>query len=263
MYIAIDDTYSSNVTIDSNYVTSNRRTNVAICFADDEVEHVREELNSCLDELTKLLGKRPSEFHFVEIVNKKRDWISLSDDHVLRLLSFFVKIYNHYRWPVLIQTVDDRTFADHGVAIATNVHGLDPQKKEDQSLFLLILKLRQFLKGQKVVLIMDEGRGDPGDEFGKGFFPDWAESFEGYYESSKQEPLLQIADFIAYAINRLTNLSTKSNRSSHEQEQIRILGQLDLNSDDVRIAKVRPEFGRAEFDAIHLEDRKAKGLEPR
>jgi hypothetical protein len=262
MHVAIDDTYSSNVQIDSGYVTSNRRTNVAVCFPDEQVEHIRREISGCLDEVSALIGVRPDEFHFVEIVNRKGPWQKLNQHQAHGVLAAFVAIYNHYRWPVLIQTVDDRTFTDHGVTLGTTLHGLDPRKKEDQSLFLLMLRLRNELKDQSFVLILDEGRAKPGVKFGEKFFPEWGAKYKGYYDSSKNEPLLQISDFVAYAVNRLTNLSAKSNRTTKEDEQIVILGGLELNSDDMRKAVVPKDFGKSEFDALHYADRKEKGLEP-
>lgn len=264
MHIAIDDTYSSNVFIDSDYVTKNRRTNVAVCFTDEQAEQIRSEIGRRLDGMVSLLGVRPEEFHFVEIVNRKGIWNKLDQQQAHGVIATFVAIYNEFRWPVLIQTVDDRTFADHGYALGTTMHGLNPSKKEDQSLFLLMLRLRGLLKNdqQHVVLLMDEGRGKPGDAFGENFFPEWGSRFNGYYESSKSEPLLQIADFVAYAVNRLTNLSTKEDRTPKEDEQIAILGSLKLNSSDVRRAVVRNDFGKSEFDAIHSVDRSKKGLEP-
>lgn len=263
MYVAIDDTYSSNVTIDSKYVTDRRRTNVAVCFPDDDVEYVRSQAQECLQELNASFKVNAKEFHFVEIVNRKGDWHSLNNESVSNILRFFVSIYNHHKWQVHIQTVDDRTFADHGVIFATDLHGLDPVKREDQCLFLLMLKLRRALKNEHTItLILDEGRAKAGTPFGSKFFPEWKSRFQGYFEDSKKDPILQIADFVAYSINRLTNLATKPQRTITENEQISILGKLSLNCHDVRVVALRKNFGRAEFDAFHHSDRKRKGLEP-
>lgn len=263
MHIAIDDTYSSNVQIDSSYVTSERRTNVAVCFPDEEVSYIRTQLLACLSEFSQILGATPKEFHFVEISNRKKEWSGLTKDQAIHIIEFFVFIYNQHRWPVLIQTVDNRTFADHGMSLGTNLHGLNPNKREDQSLFMLLLRLRRQLKEEKTItLIMDEGRGKPGESFGSNFFPEWDTQFQGYFASSAAEPLLQLADFVAYAVNKSTNLSTKANRTDHEIKLINIIGQLNLNSADVIKARLPKDFGRDQFDAIHTADRQSKGLEP-
>jgi hypothetical protein len=262
MHIAIDDTYSSNVNVISKYVTSNRRTNVAICFQDEDVDEIRTQLSGCLDEVRKILDIQPTEFHFVEIVNCKGLWSGLGKDRANRLVESFVHIYNMYKWPVLIQTIDDRTFKDHGLAIGTNLENLNPTKRDDQSLFLLLLKIRKrFKETRPLTLILDEGRGKPGQPFGSSFFPEWGKDFKGYFASSTAEPLLQLADFIAYVINRSTNLLTKATRNDHENEFLRILGNLKLNSEDVVRAAISIHAGQMEFDAIHLRDRQINGLE--
>lgn len=263
MHIAIDDTYSSNVQINSAYVTSERRTNVAVCFPDDDVSHIRTQLFECLNEFSQILGTKPDEFHFVEIINRRGLWSNLTKEQANRVVEFFVWIYNQYRWPVLIQTVDDRTFADHGIELGTDLHGLNPSKREDQSLFLLLLRLRMKFKEEKTItLILDEGRSEPGSSFGSKFFPEWGTNFKGYFESSAKEPLLQLADFVAYVINKSTNLATKVNRTNHENQLIDIIGHLKLNSTDVRTAELPITFGHQQFDAIHAADRQSKGLDP-
>ena len=262
MHIAIDDTYSSNVNVLSQYVTSDRRTNVAVCFDDDDVPDIRKQLLECLEEINTSLHLAAKEFHFVEIANRKKQWASLPKDKVLPLFGVFIQIYNHYKWPVLIQTVDHRTLDDHCITLQGSIDGIDLGKKEGQSLMMLLTRLKQRFRAEpRITLIMDEGAGSPKQPFAKTVFADYKGTYIGYFESSKDEPLLQIADFIAYVVNRSTNLVTRTTRSSDDDLFISIAGSLQLNSSDVAFSDFFKSFGQAEFDNAHREDRKNKGLE--
>ena len=263
MHIAIDDTYSSNVNIQSQYVTADRRTNVAVCFHDADVAAVRNELIVYLCQINDLFGMSAEEFHFVEIMNKKKLWAGLPQEQILPIFSKFVQIYNSHQWPVLIQTIDHRTLGDHGLTIQGSLDGIDLSKKEGQSLMMLLIRIKhRFLQEPQLTILMDEGQGSPGQRFGEAVFASYGGIYDGYFESSKAEPLLQVADFVAYVINRSTNLSTKANRSPDENLFIRLAGSLQLNTSDVTFANVPKNFGQTEFDAIHQSDRQAKGLEP-
>lgn len=64
----------------------------------------------------ELLPQAPKEFHFVDIYNGFGNWKPFKEDkRNLRLIEAFGNIYSSYRWPVMVQTIDDRTLRDHGI----------------------------------------------------------------------------------------------------------------------------------------------------
>jgi hypothetical protein len=115
MHIAIDDTYGPEIDTGSSFITGDRRTHFAIIFPDKEVQDIQTQVTECLAEMDKLTGIAVKEFHFVDIYNRKHPWNTLPNQLNLRLFEFFASIYNHYKWPVFIQTVDIHTLADHSI----------------------------------------------------------------------------------------------------------------------------------------------------
>lgn len=264
MHIAIDDTYGPiKVGSTSKYVTGARRTHVGVLFSDTEVEDIRSQLTSCLNEVKDLMSVEAKEFHFVDIYNKKPPWDVLEGDQNLSVFEFFADIYSKYRWPVMIQTIDGRTFSDHGIQkIVGKLEKINLENDSHLSLLFLMIKIKRQLKDrpEELTIIIDEGIGNVGQNFGVSVFYDWPESANVRFEASKSEPLLQIADFIAYSINRCTHLAMKPAKSETDLWFLELIGGMGLNSEDVIFAQFSSNFQIEDFDEIHRLDRCAKGL---
>jgi hypothetical protein len=183
MHIAIDDTYGPVDVEPSRYVTGKRRTYVGVQFTDTEAEEVREDVRGCLAALPDLLGIAPTEFHFVDMYNRKGLWAAMPSEANLDLFEFFADIYRRYRWPVWVQTVDDRTLANGELAVNGVVDGINLTTREGQALMLLLLKIRRQLPSypERVVLRIDEGMGRPNAPFALKIFSAWRDSFDGRY----------------------------------------------------------------------------------
>lgn len=267
MYIAIDDTYGHAGDGKSEYVTNRRRTHLAVIFPDSEVQHIRTQIRKYLNEVTVLTGISAKEFHFVEIYNRSGPWEPLREDENslnIKLFEFFACIYSKYKWPVFIQTVDDRTFADHGIGkIHAQFDGLDLGKREDISLFMLITKIKAAYKGstESINLVIDEGRKKPGNLFGNEIFHDWQGDYHGTYQSSSAEALLQISDFLAFCVNRVTHTSLKQNRTDMDNWFIKLVSAMEINCRDLSPAALPINFNFNDIDAIHRIDRIRKGIE--
>ena len=263
MHIAIDDTYGPEIDTGSIFVTEKRRTHVAVVFPDQEADYIREQVVGCLDEIEKQTGVLTKEFHFVDIYNRNEPWNELPEHMNLMLFEFFADIYTRYHWPVYIQTIDDRTLNDHDFnQFPLNIGHLDLSKREDLSLLLLLLKIKidHKKKPSPIHVLIDEGRRKPGVNIGNEIFHDWKEPFSGSYCSSGSEPLLQIADFLAYSINRSTYLSTKKNRTEIDSWFINLVGNMQINSSDVARTVLPENFSVKDLDAIHSNDRDNKEL---
>jgi len=107
-----------------------------------------------------------------------------------------------------VQTVDKRTLADYGIAeIPSEIDGLDLRRNDDLALFMLCVKIKTRYRhlGEPLTLIVDEGKKKSGKSFGSRIFRDWNAPFTGLYGASGDDQILQIADFIAFCINRYTS----------------------------------------------------------
>lgn len=264
MHIAIDDTYGPEISGPSRHVTGRRRTYAAVLFDDENVEEIRAEMRGLLEMArVHVEGTRqPKEFHFVDIYNRSKDWKGLPGSANLGIFEFFAAFYKAHRWEVFIQTVDDRTLRDHGRQdLKGEIGGLNLSERDDQALFFLLFKLRQRLLDHQapVTLVIDEGRGRPGKSFGTEIFRG-VTNYKGSHESSAEEPLLQIADFIAFCVNRSAHLCLKPERTETDLAFLDLVGGMGINCADILRTEVDPGFTVKDFDRIHDEDRRKKGL---
>lgn len=263
MHVAIDDTYGPETAQPSRYVTGDRRTYVAIEFPDGQVDEIRDNLRGCLAALPEVAGVAPAEFHFADIYNRRGAWKDVGEGRNLAILGFFASIYRRYRWRVHIQTVDDRTLADHGLRLRGVVDGIDVGERDGQALFFLLVKLKHSLPKppSPVVLRLDAGRGRPGDAFAGFVFREWGEGYDGRFASSHDEPLIQIADFLAFSINRSTHLQIKATRSELDVWFLELVAGMGIDCVDLVPRRADPEDFVRQGDEAHREDRRMKGLE--
>jgi hypothetical protein len=264
MYIAIDDTYGPNQASASRYITGARRTHVAVVFRDNEVAYIRDQIRTCLRHLGSKLPSLPTEFHFTDIYNRRGVWKHLDERRNLFLLEPFAKFYRTCRWKVFLQTVDNHTLRDWPkLSELPRLDGLDPKNRADLSLLLLCLQIRSAYKELRppIHLIIDQGRRTPNSPFGRELFADWGATFSGRYESSSTEPLLQIADFLAFSINRSTYLLTKGKRTNVDYNFITMVRTMDINCSQLKVWSTKRGFAASDVDAAHIKDRIPKGLE--
>ena len=263
MHIAIDDTYGPEVETESEFVSGQRRTHVAVAFEEHEVVNIRQQIEGCLEEVGHSMGVEADEFHFVDIYNRNSPWDRLGDHMNLRLFEFFANIYSQYRWPVIIQTIDDRTLKDHGIqAIRAEVDGLQLENPADLSLLFLLFKIKKKIRTSdtEITIIVDEGKKKAGSSISPKIFQNWQRKVSGVYASSKEEPLLQLADFLAFCINRCTHLMMKNKRTEVDNWFLELVGGMDINSDDFKRVKASKHFTVNDFDDLHRADRAEKGL---
>lgn len=264
MIVAIDDTYGQKASTPSQYVTHERRTHVAVVFKDEDSKIVREELTSCLAYASELIGTEVSEFHFTDLYNKRGPWKNCKNSENLKFLETFAQFYRNHQWPVIVQTIDDRTLRDHKIEkFNTKIGKLDLTKREDLSLFFLLLKFKFQCESisEASQIIIDEGIGKAGSDLGLDVFYDWPHPVSVKFQSSSMEPLLQISDFIAFCINRSTHLALKGSRSDMDLAFLDMVGHMNINSTDLIKANLPINFDAKEFDSIHKIDRKQKGIE--
>lgn len=261
MHIAIDDTYGPVNAAATTYVTGARRTYVGVEFEDSQVEDIRENVRACLEELRPRLGSGLAEFHFADIYNCTGQWTNHRGLN-LEIFEFFAERYSEHRWRVHVQTVDEGTLRDRESEFVGKANELDLTNREDQALFMLLRKLKfaHASRSEPLVLRADAGRSKAGSLLVPSLFRDWGDAYDGRYAESRDEPLIQIADFLAYSINRCTHLLMKQNRSEHDERFLALIGGMGIRSDDVKLARFAHKPSAADIDAVYAEDRRKKGI---
>ncbi|WP_323666301.1 hypothetical protein [Pectobacterium punjabense] len=269
MYIAIDDTYGTAGNNNSAYVTKNRRTHVAIIVDDNSVTPLRNSITEYLKEINQNLVTQAKEFHFADIYNRKHCWECFVANSKVNNMDVFEKfkfLALKYNVKLALQTVDDRTIKDLGNNLINfSLPGFDVNKYEDLSLLLLLLKLRMRFKGisENLTLFMDEGRGLPNTPFAENIFSDSFASYNGVYQSSTSEPLLQMADFIAFCINRSTHLQVKEPRTAFDNDFLCFMQFIHLlapDENELRKVVVTNKAKTIHTDIVHWLDRVEKGM---
>ncbi len=264
MHIAIDDTYGPTISTSSEYVTGNRRTHIGVGFPDKDVDYIREQITNCLNCIKDELSIDSKEFHFVEIYNRKNPWDKLPDKANLAIFDFFAKIYTEYKWKVFIQTIDNRTLRDHGIEkIEGTIKQFNLEKPSDLSLFWLLIKIKNFYSNtsEDLTVFIDEGLGKPNTTVGDEIFHDYSNKYQGVFQSSHQEPLLQLADFIAFVVNRSTHLYMKENRTDLDNRFLQLFNGMNINSDDLLKVDFNGDYSEltaSKFDIAHEHDRYVK-----
>ena len=203
----------------------------------------------------------------MDIYNRKSPWDKLPENANLIIFFAFANIYKKYKWKVFIQTIDDRTLTDHGVKkILGKINQFDLEKPSDLSLFWLLIKIKLFYSQttDSLVILIDEGLGKPNAKVGHEVFHDYKGEYSGVFQSSKQEPLLQLADFMAFILNRTTHLYMKQKRSDVDNWFLELINDMEINSTDLKVATMAGDYSSftvKHFDEAHEDDRKNKGLQ--
>lgn len=112
----------------------------------------------------------------------------------------------------------------------------------------------------EITIIVDEGKKKAGSSISPKLFQDWQSKVSGVYASSKEEPLLQLADFLAYCINRCTHLMMKNKRTEIDNWFQELVVAMAINSDDIKRVTASRNPTVSDFDDWHRADRAEKGL---
>ena len=146
--------------------------------------------------------------------------------------------------------------------VFAKLDGLDLTNKTDLSLFLLLIKVKIKFKSNpsSINLIVDEGINEPGNTIGSLIFHDWPEPYSGVYSSSTEEPLLQLADFIAFCINRTNHLAMKTKRTNIDDWFLNLVGRMEIDCVDFKPTVLPVDFTVEDFDFVHSQDKAEKGL---
>lgn len=261
MYIAIDDTYGPTNGPSSKYVTGARKTWVAVEFDDHEVAEIRSGIKNTLTAIKTQFNILVQEFHFTDIYNRISPWNQLPDRENLKIIEAFADLYYRNNWVVHIQTIDERTLKDHGIeSIIAKPEGLNLKNRDELALFFMLSKIKSRIgKSQNINLIIDEGLKKNNHQIGNLLFHGY--HFHGSFQSSSNDPLLQIADFLAFAINRCTHLMLKENRSETDLWFLDLIASMEINSTDINYFSINENSSSDDLDIALKKHRCELGLE--
>jgi len=194
-------------------------------------------LNNIVSELGKTLKQRydTSEFHFSHIYNHKGDFENIQLDETLDICEMFADIFTEFDLPIIVHTVNSTPNAKtknlyNGVDfIASEMHL--PINDKSRAMLTTYFMSKKFveenfkdIKIDKVVC--DEGirKNNAKEKIGE---------VEVVFKSSNECPILQIADFAAWMLNRtktiLDNISKKHQVNERDKKMLSIFSSIAYN----------------------------------
>lgn len=252
--VFIDDTGSPGMPNTPIGLHPDRKSWVAVVVPPTKVEDVGYAVGGAVDALLEDLGI--NEFHFTEIYSppKRSPFCNISIDERLVIFQMFADFFSIYELPILIQTLDPTTHTEliEGWRRSVNViQGIDSesgrlvinpfdrfprvagcfdlQQHGDAALWLLLMRVHSHLVDQqssvpgRALVVIDEGKRQPGQVVQLGMLEDVFVDGQLHFASSSMTPLLQLADFAAFYLNRSQLSLRKETRNGFEIELLRIL----------------------------------------
>lgn len=150
------------------------------------------------------------EFHFTDLINRRKEYENLDSDEVKKVFRSFASILKDYLLPLFVQTMTSRTYQENGL--------IDDGKMtvEEKALHFVILRIFIYVTSVNSIrnfeIFCDEGIGKPRARKQYEKLSALTDLPYVTFLSSDSDVLLQVADFYAFCLNRHQLLAIKSKR---------------------------------------------------
>jgi hypothetical protein len=268
--MAIDDSGTPGQVAPSLHLHPDRRTWTAVLLPPEDMAEISTHLPGTVDHIRAHLGV--DELHFTDIFSGKGALRNVPLSKRLDAFRIFARIFAAFRLPVIVQTFSPDNVADQREVLSQfprRAGAFDLQDSGDLAFVGLLTRVRKFVAMNRaafhkpILALVDEGRFKAGMALQIGDFLDFAHQQALFFASSKASPLIQLADFAAYAMNRMQWLLAKAERSDLDMRLLEILQAADFQGIDmVPIDHDLDGWPPAHFDAVHEEIRRQRGLHP-
>lgn len=263
----IDDSGTPGIQAASPYLDSSRKTWVAVLFSAEQLGTVYREFPGTVKELHRLLGVR--DFHAADLLSGKGSLRSVPLATRFSVFEFLAHIFATYGFPLLVQTTSLQTIADHSDTFDQlgTIGPFDFTSPHDAGLLLLLLQVKQYLQSTNAqysapcLFVVDEGRMKADAFIHLPTIADFAVGGGIFFRESLSTFPLQLADFAAFALNRMQWLLAKEYRNDREKAELRILDRAKFNW--LNIPRVSVDLSRwkgSDYDRFYENDRIAKRL---
>lgn len=219
--VFIDDTGSPGMTNTPDNLHPDRKTWVAVVVPPDQVVPVTVAITEMLEPLREL---GVSECHFTDIYSGKGPFRKELPSELRRVLfQFFADVICVHDLAIYVQTFDPETHAKNAGSwpqLPKIASCFDMQHHEDAALWFLLVRLRDHLlsrrtnNNQRAMVFIDEGLKKPGTCVEVDILDDVFLDGHLLFGSSSAVPLLQIADFAAFCLNRTQLIIRKKEKRS-------------------------------------------------
>lgn len=237
--IYIDDTGNPGEKTNIQYGSKKSKTWVAIILTSDERNDGEEQMNECIEGL-KIHYNGASEFHFSDIYQGKKEFKKINKEDRFRLFNMFADIFRNERFPVRVQTFSeedyDRVKINKSKSFNQDEFGLNSYS--DFALYHLLVLVNTFLKENvekyppPYEIIIDEGKkkAEQTQNFSSIFKENELFQNKLFYKSSKDTPLLQLVDFVAFSLNRCKILLQNNKKNKDDLWFLKMCEYADFQS---------------------------------
>lgn len=214
--IYIDDTGTAQTRSTFVYDTAKSKSWCAVMLNHDQYQEAVRFMTLELEELKSVFDL--NEFHFTDIFSGKKAYRDQSVPFDVRMDIFkeFALFSKRNQFPVFFQSFGKDSYSQSKLkrTILTKIDGFDLNSYEDMGLFILLMQVKRYLSSHPEYsapykIIIDEGRRPNGAVQPCAIFDNLLEQNQILYKSSVSENLLQIADFVAFTLNRCNWLNMK------------------------------------------------------
>lgn len=273
--VVVDETGNPGQSTGSKYLHPNRKSWAAVVLSPDKFAIAARELPLAIETLREICGG--DEFHMTDIYRGHKSFKGVSIEKRLGAIAFLAHIFAEYRYPILFQSLDPiGAIALSNPIFHRKLGSLDLRKHDELALWMLLVRIRDYISGDDdlahtsahVVL----------DESGK-----WKDSravdisetlsdpraFAGqkiYSRNSKGFPLIQLADFAAFTVNRQQWLMTlpRERITDFDLEFLRIVSGANMNLINIKQVRMSLDTWQPqEYDFLREVDDEIKGVLPR
>lgn len=232
--VFIDDTGSPGLDTGNLDLHPERASWVAVVVSPEHMPEILEQFPGALDELSRLL--RSTEFHFGDIYAGRKEYRGVPVEVRLALFEFMAKIFQEYRFPIIVQTFDPETLSNIRcrAPFPEKVGPFNLNLPVDAALFFLLIRLKLHLEEQGGVptlarVFVDEGYKRNGAAIRiPAFDKVFADGLICFARSSSIHPI-QLADFAAFSLNRTQLLLGKPVLSDLDERLLEILSPIAWN----------------------------------
>ncbi len=227
--VFIDDTGSPGGTT-YKLLPSNRKTWVAVVISPSKIRETYYHFGALLRDLKKRF--KVSELHFTDIFGGRGEFAKIEWKDRLGIFNTLAKAFTEYSYPIFIQSLEPYQLSEwkEKLKLPESISVFNFKKLEDTALFLLLLKVRMYIKNNQLIepgvahVFVDEGWKKNGIGLISSviFSPEFDRN-KVCFGSSKDIILLQLADFAAFVLNRMQIAGGKEVVKNKERHMLQIV----------------------------------------
>ena len=229
--VFIDDTGLPGLDTGTEFVTSGRKTWVAVVVPPRIMPIISSSLTSALENLRVRTGAE--EFHFADIYSGRKQFKGIELNYRLACFDYFSSLFAKHDLPIFVQSFEPSHLARMHAAceIPKKIGWMDMQKTEDAAFFFLMKHIQDHLVakarkyGVPARVFVDEGRARQGVCMRWPFEEIFADGLICFMNSSLCFPL-QLADFAAFALTRNQWIMTKPIKTEIDMLFVALLSRL-------------------------------------